>query len=267
MTTEVFDFHGPRGYRLSGRLEVPDGDPRAWAIFAHCFTCGKGNLTTSRIGRSLAASGIGVLRFDFAGLGASQGVFADGSLTADVDDLIAGAKALSATGRDPALLVGHSLGGTAVLLAAPAIASAKAVATIGAPFDPTHVLHHFEPDSLAEIDTAGEGTVSLAEQRFRVRKAFIDDLRTHDLAARLTELRRSLLVLHAPSDTVVGIDHAARIFDAAQHPKSFVPLDNADHLSSKSEDATYAASMIAAWTSRYLASQSSDDNGQDNAVR
>ncbi|MET0528983.1 MAG: alpha/beta hydrolase [Microvirga sp.] len=252
MTTETFDFYSPRGYRLSGRLEIPDV-PRAWAIFAHCFTCGKGNLAAARIGRSLAAAGIGVLRFDFAGLGASQGVFADGSFTADVKDLFAGAEALTATGRAPTLLLGHSLGGTAVLAALSAIVSARAVATIATPFDPAHILQHFDPDSLAGVDASGEAVMNLAGQHFRVRKSFIEDLRTHNLASDLAKLRRPLLVLHSPDDKVVEIENAYRIFEAAHHPEGFVSLDNMDHLLSKPEDAAHSAVMIAAWASRYLA--------------
>jgi fermentation-respiration switch protein FrsA (DUF1100 family) len=252
VTTETFDFYSPRGYRLSGRLEIPDSVPRAWAIFAHCFTCGKGNLAAARIGRSLAAAGIGVLRFDFAGLGASQGVFADGSFTADVKDLNAGAEALSATGRPPILLVGHSLGGTAVLAAASAIASVRTIATIAAPFDPAHVLQHFAPKSLEDLNVSGEAMLELAGQNFRVRKSFMDDLRSHDTATDLAKLRRPLLVLHGPDDNVVEIENAHRIFEAAQHPKSFVALDHIDHLLSKPEDVEYAVSVIAAWSSRYL---------------
>lgn len=253
MTTEPFDFEGPKGYRLSGRLELPDRDPRGWAIFAHCFSCGKDSLATSRITRALAGNGIGVLRFDFAGLGTSQGTFAEAGFMADVDDLLAAARAMAASGRAPNLLVGHSLGGAAVLMASSAIASVQAVVTIGAPFDVAHVLHQFAPESLQEIEASGRAEVSLAGRPFEVHRSFIEDLRRHDIGACVATLRRPLLVMHAPRDDTVGIDNAGKIFGSAKHPKSFICLDGADHLMSRRQDADYAAGMIAAWAGRYLA--------------
>lgn len=252
MATELFDFEGPKGYRLSGRLELPDLALRGWAIFAHCFSCGKDSLATARITRALAANGIGVLRFDFAGLGTSQGKFAEAGFMSDVEDLLSAAGAMSAAGQAVNLLVGHSLGGAAVLMASSDIASVQAVATIGAPFDVAHVLHHFAPESLLEIEASGKAEVNLAGRTFEVHRSFIEDLRRHDMGARIATLRRPLLVMHAPLDGTVGIDNAGHIFGSAKHPKSFICLDGADHLMSRREDADYAAGMIAVWASRYL---------------
>jgi putative redox protein len=252
MTSQTFDFQGPRGYRLAGRLEQPEGPARAWAILAHCFTCGKDHLAASRVARALATHGIGVLRFDFAGLGGSGGSFADATFAADVDDLVAAGRAMEAQGRAPALLVGHSLGGAAVLAAAGAMPGVRAVATLAAPFDVAHVLQQIDPASLQRVQTQGEAEVLLAGRPFLVRRSFVDDLRRHDQGARIAALRRPLLVMHAPGDTTVGIDHANRIFLAARHPKSFVSLDDADHLLTRRADADYAGAVIVAWSSRYL---------------
>jgi putative redox protein len=252
MSSQSFDFESRRGYRLSGRIEQPETTPRGWAILAHCFTCGKESLASVRLARALALSGIGVLRFDFAGLGASGGAFADGSFAADVEDLIAANAAMTAAGLAPSLLVGHSLGGAAVLAAAGQIPIIKAVVTIGAPSDVAHVLRQFDPDSLKRIEVQGEAEVRLADRPFIVRKDFVENLRQYDLEARIAALHRPLLVLHAPRDATVGIENATRIFAAAKHPKSFISLDDADHLLSRRTDADYAATIIAAWASRYL---------------
>lgn len=252
MVGQVFDFEGPRGYRLSGRIEEPETAPRGWAILAHCFTCGKDNLAATRMARALAAHDIGVLRFDFAGLGASGGTFADSTFAADADDLVAAGRALTAGSKEPALLVGHSLGGAAALMAAGAMSGIRAVATIAAPFDVAHVLHQFDPFSLETIKAKGEAEVHIAGRPFVVRESFVEDLRRYDLGARIADLHRPLLVMHAPRDAAVGIDHAARIFAAAKHPKSFISLDDADHLLTRRADADYAATMIAAWAARYL---------------
>lgn len=252
MSTQAFEFDGPHGYRLSGKLDVPDGEAVGWAILAHCFTCGKDSLAATRVSRALAARGIGVLRFDFAGLGASGGSFSNTTFAADVDDLIAASKALAAQGKAPSILIGHSLGGAAVLMAAGEIPGIRAVATIGAPFDVAHVLHQFDADSLKTIETKGEAEVLLAGRPFVVRKSFVDDLRTHDLASRIAQLHIPLLVMHSPLDATVGIDNAARIFAAAKHPKSFISLDDADHLLMDKGDADYAAAMISTWAGRFL---------------
>ncbi|MEX3984850.1 alpha/beta hydrolase family protein [Paraburkholderia sp. EG287A] len=259
MTAQAFEFDGPRGYRLAGRLERPDGRTQGWAILAHCFTCGKDSLAASRLARALAARGIGVLRFDFAGLGNSGGSFAEATFAADVEDLIAAGNAMTADGKPPSILVGHSLGGAAVLMAAGEMPGVRAVATLGAPFDTSHVLHQFDPQSLQTIEAQGQAQVLLAGRPFVVRKSFIDDLARHDLASRIAQLRIPLLVLHSPLDSTVGVENAARIFSAAKHPKSFISLDNADHLLTRRADADYAAAMISTWASRYLNSEPLND--------
>ena len=252
MTTRAFAFGSPRGYQLSGRLEQPETTPRGWAILAHCFTCGKESIAAVRVARALALQGIGMLRFDFAGLGKSGGTFADDTFAADVGDLIAAGKAMIAAGIPPARLIGNSLGGAAALAAAGDMESVVAVATIAAPADLAHVLHQFDPQSLARIESDGEAEVRLGDRPFVVRQRFIDELRHYDLATRIAHLHRPLLILHAPRDMTVGIDNASQIFAAARHPKSFVSLDDADHLLTRREDANYAADMIAAWATRYL---------------
>lgn len=252
MPSQSFDFEGPRGYRLAGRMEQPDGEVRGWAILAHCFTCGKDHLAASRVARTLAAHGIGVLRFDFAGLGSSGGNFADATFAADVDDLVAASRAMQADGKVPSLLVGHSLGGAAALASAGAMPDIRAVVTIAAPFDVAHVLHQIDPAALERIEAQGEAEVLLAGRPFVVRRSFVDDLRRHDQGARIAALHRPLLVMHAPGDTTVGIDNANRIFMAAKHPKSFVSLDDADHLLTRRADADYVGALIAAWVTRYF---------------
>lgn len=252
MASQSFEFESPKGYQLSGRIEQPETTPRGWAIFAHCFTCGKESLAAVRLARALALSGIGVLRFDFAGLGSSGGAFVEGGFAADVSDLVAAGAAMAAAGMTPSLLVGHSLGGAAVLAAAGDMPAIRAVATIAAPADVGHILNHFDPESLKHIEADGEAEVYLANRPFVVRKAFVDDARQQNLEARIADLRRPLLILHAPLDSTVGIENATRIFVAAKHPKSFVTLDDADHLLTRRADADYAATIIAAWASRYL---------------
>jgi putative redox protein len=252
MTAEAFEFDGPRGYRLAGKLELPQGQTRGWAILAHCFTCGKDSLAATRLARALAARGIGVLRFDFAGLGNSGGSFAETTFAADVDDLLAAGRAMARIGKAPSILVGHSLGGAATLVAAGEMPGIRAVATLGAPFYTSHVLHQFDPQSLQTIETQGQAQVLLAGRPFLVRKSFIDDLAHYDLASRISHLRIPLLVLHAPLDATVGIENAARIFAVAKHPKSFISLDDADHLLTRRPDAEYAAAMISTWASRYI---------------
>ncbi len=251
MHSEEFTFHGADGTRLAGRLDLPAGTPRATALFAHCFTCSKDFVASRRIAQGLVDNGIAVLRFDFTGLGHSEGEFANATFSSNVDDLAAAADALRARGTAPTLLVGHSLGGAAVIAAAPRIPEVKAVATINAPADPAHVVHQFH-DRRAEIERDGEAEVSLAGRPFTIRKSFLDDVAANTLDDRLAGLHRALLVLHAPLDTTVGIENATRLFVGAKHPKSFVTLDGADHLLTRPTDAAYAATVIAAWASRYM---------------
>ena len=249
MQTERFDFAAADGHRLSGRLDRPDGAVRAFALFAHCFTCDKSSRAAVHISRALADRGIAVLRFDFSGLGESGGELT--GFSANVQDLIAAAGAMAARGMAPALLVGHSLGGAATLAAAGEIVSVKAVATVGAPADPAHVLKQLG-DSVEAIERDGAAQVNIGGRPFMVRRELVDDARMHDLKGRVAHLHRALLVLHAPADEVVGVENASEIFLAARHPKSFVSLDSADHLLTRNADAEYAADVIAAWVSRYV---------------
>jgi putative redox protein len=250
ITTESLTFDNGRGDRLAARLERPE-TARGFALFAPCFTCGKDHLAAVRISRRLAELGIATLRLDFTGLGDSEGEFGTAGFSDHVADLVAAAAFLDARREAPALLVGHSLGGATAIAAASQIVSVKAVATIGAPFDIEHVLEHFGP-ALREIEAEGEAEVTLAGREFEVSDEFIAETRGHDQAARLAELGRALLVMHAPTDSVVGIENAGEIFAAAKHPKSFVSLADADHLLTREEDADYAAEIIAAWVARWL---------------
>ena len=252
MTSRMFDFDGSGGSRLSGRLDGPETTPRGWAIFAHCFTCGKDSLAAARVARALSRTGIGVLRFDFAGVGTSAGALGDGGFAADVDDLVAAAGAMAAAGMAPSLLVGHSLGGAAALSAATQLPGIRAVATIAAPADVSHVLTQFDPAELDRVMKDGKAEVRLSGRPFVVTRRFIEEIGTHNVEEHAAQLRRPLLVLHAPRDEVVGIEHASRIFLAARHPKSFVSLDTADHLLARADDANYAAQLIGAWVTRYL---------------
>jgi uncharacterized OsmC-like protein/pimeloyl-ACP methyl ester carboxylesterase len=251
MPAERFDFPNAAGQALAALLDGPAGTPRAYALFAHCFTCGKDIHAAKRIAEGLTALGIAVLRFDFTGLGSSEGEFANTTFSSNVADLVAAANELRRTRRAPAILIGHSLGGAAVLVAAADVPEARAVVTIGAPCDPAHVTGLFK-HRLDEIGAKGEVEVQLAGRPFRISRAFVDDLAEHRLMERIAGLRKALLVFHSPTDEVVGIENASRIFTAAKHPKSFVSLAGADHLLSRRGDATYVASVIHAWAERYL---------------
>jgi uncharacterized OsmC-like protein/alpha/beta superfamily hydrolase len=251
MPAERFEFPNARGEHLAALLDRPAGQPVAFALFAHCFTCGKDILAAKRIAEGLTGRGIAVLRFDFTGLGMSGGEFANTTFSSNVADLVAAANHLREMDQAPAILIGHSLGGAAVLAAASAIPEARAVATIGAPADPGHVKGLFK-DHVDTIHAQGEVEVALAGRPFRIRKEFLDDVSEQKLEACLAGLRRALLVLHSPTDDIVGIDNASAIFLAAKHPKSFVSLAGADHLLSKRTDAVYVAEVIAAWSERYL---------------
>lgn len=240
---------------MAARLDLPAGPPRAYALFAHCFTCGKDIAAASRIANALTDLGFGVLRFDFTGLGMSDGEFESTSFTSNTDDLVAAADWLRAEHRAPQLLVGHSLGGSAVLAVAADIAEVRAVATIGAPASPDHVTDVFR-SSLEEIATTGVAEVELAGRHFTIRQQFVDDLRAHVVTDRVRTMKRALLVLHSPVDNTVSVDHAAEIFQAARHPKSFVSLDGADHLLTDRGDARFAADMIGAFAARYIVDES-----------
>ena len=251
MPTERITFTGHSGEKLAARLDMPEGPHLATALFAHCFTCSKDIPAARRIAARLAAMGVAVLRFDFTGLGHSEGEFANTHFSSNVQDLEAAAAYLATRKIAPSLLIGHSLGGAAVLRAAGLIDSAKAVVTLGAPFDPGHVTHNFA-GALDEISNAGEANVTLGGREFKIRDSFVKDVEAQNLKPLINEMKKALLVMHAPLDTVVGIENASEIFLAARHPKSFVTLDDADHLISRSEDAEYAAEVIAAWAARYL---------------
>jgi putative redox protein len=244
-------FPGTQGHQLAARLDSPAGEPRAYALFAHCFTCSKDTKAAAYVSQSLAARGVAVLRFDFTGLGMSEGDFAATTFSSSIGDLIAAADYLRARHRAPQILIGHSLGGAAVLAAAARVAEARAVATIGAPFEPAHVAHLLS-GGRAEIEAKGEAGVNIGGRPFRIRREFLEDLERQDPARSIGALRKALLVLHSPRDAIVNVENAARIFLAAKHPKSFVSLDDADHLLSRAEDARYAAEVIAAWASRYV---------------
>ncbi|MDG1431153.1 MAG: alpha/beta hydrolase, partial [Paracoccaceae bacterium] len=250
MKSQKFEFQGHAG-TLSGRLDLPEGPIRATALFAHCFTCSKDIPAARRISSRLAAEGIAVLRFDFTGLGHSQGEFANTNFTTNAHDLVLAAEYLAERFVAPQLIIGHSLGGAAVLRAAADIPSARAIATIGAPFDPSHVAHNFG-GQLDTIREHGDAEVELAGRTFRINRQFLDDIEGQSMVEAIGDLKKALLVMHAPSDTTVGIDNAAEIFGAAKHPKSFVTLDDADHLISRAKDAEYVADTIQAWSSRYL---------------
>jgi len=251
MLTQRLGFPGPHG-KLSAKLDAPDGTPRAYGIFAHCFTCSKDVLAANRICQGLAEQGVAMLRFDFAGLGASEGKFAETNFSSNVEDLVAAADFLRSAFAAPKLLVGHSLGGTAVLAAAARIAESKAVVTIAAPSDPHYVVNKLLAEHLDTIAQQGEARVKLAGRNFSIRKHFIDDAGGHRLHEKIAGLGRPLLVLHAPGDDTVDVANATRIFGIARHPKSFVSLDGIDHLVTDKIDAAYVANLIAAWSARYL---------------
>lgn len=263
-TTERVEFTGSQGDRLAARLELPIGTPRAYALFAHCFTCGKDAVAASRIARALTAEGIAVLRFDFTGLGQSGGDFANSTFTSNIDDLISAADFLRDEHRAPSILIGHSLGGAAVLAAAGRIAEVSAVVTIGAPADPQHVVHLLGDDVTA-IERDGEAEVDLGGRPFRIRRQFLHDLEQQPQLDRIAALDAALLVMHSPVDDTVAVDDARIIFEAARHPKSFVALDGANHLLTDRADAEYAAGIIGAWVGRYAGLPAPDDTTRDAA--
>ena len=266
MPNERFQFLGSDGFKLAAALDLPDGEPVAYALFAHCFTCGKDVLAARRIAAGLTARGMAVLRFDFTGLGASEGEFANSTFSSNVADIVLAADHLRDTRKAPAILIGHSLGGAAILAAAARIPEAKAVATIAAPSDPAHVTHLFA-DRVADIRAQGTVEVSLAGRPFHIKREFLDDIAEHNLMGQVAELRKALLILHSPTDDTVGIDNATRIFVAAKHPKSFISLSGADHLLNRKSDADYVADVIAAWAQRYLETAPSNQTENSDSRR
>jgi alpha/beta superfamily hydrolase len=259
--TEKIIFPGSQGFPLAARLDRPQaGEQRATALFAHCFTCSKDVFAASRIAGALVEHGIAVLRFDFTGLGMSGGEFANTNFSSNVQDLLAAADCLREMSLAPDVLIGHSLGGAAVLAAAGDIAEARAVATIGAPAEAAHVVKNFAAH-VEEIRAKGKATVTLGGRQFAIKSQFLDDLEAVLFHERIARLRKALLVFHAPTDNVVGVENASMIFAAAKHPKSFIALHEADHLLSKREDAAYVAAVLSAWVSRYV-----EDDGRLGAL-
>jgi len=252
MRTRKLHFENASGHMLAARLDLPlDGTPRAWALFAHCFTCSKNLKAVAHISSSLTRHHIAVLRFDFTGLGESEGDFSDTNFSTNVQDLVDAARFMEREYSPPRILIGHSLGGSAVLMAAGRIPSCRAVATIAAPSDPAHIAHMLA-GSREEIERDGSAEVLLAGRAFRIRKQFLDDLRGSNLPDAIRDLGRALLIFHSPLDETVPIHHAARIYETARHPKSFVSLDQADHLLSNEADSRYVGTVIAAWADKYL---------------
>jgi putative redox protein len=266
MQTQRLTFKNTAGSTLSARLELPvDRQPVAFALFAHCFTCSKNYKAVVNIARALAQAHIAVLRFDFTGLGESEGDFADTTFSSNVTDLIAAAQYLEREWQAPAILIGHSLGGAAVLLAAQKIPSAKAVVTIAAPADPGHVTTHLT-SSLAEIRKCGEAEVQLAGRPFKIRKDFLDDLDQQNMTEVIRNLNRALLIFHAPGDKIVGPENAHRLYELAMEPKSYISLEGADHLLSRTEDSLYVGAVIAAWAARYLGAAASPIADESSAA-
>jgi putative redox protein len=251
MKSQRQEFIGAHGHKLAARLDGPDGEVKAYALFAHCFTCGKDVFAARRVAQALTEHGIAVLRFDFTGLGDSEGEFANTNFSSNVADLVAAADFLRANYEAPRLLIGHSLGGAAALASAAQMPEVKAVVTIAAPSTTISITGMFS-QHLDEIAREGEAEVQLAGRPFRIKQQFVEDAGEHNLKGGIAGLRRALLVMHAPGDDTVGLANAMEIFTAAKHPKSFISLDSADHLLTRREDAAYVANLIAAWSERYL---------------
>ncbi|MEO1660932.1 MAG: alpha/beta fold hydrolase [Pseudomonadota bacterium] len=261
MQSQRVEFSNANGDTLSGVVETPEMDPRGWAIFAHCFTCSKKSLAASRVARGLAERGIGVLRFDFTGLGDSQGEFATSGFSSNVSDLVAAAQWMAETGRAPGLMIGHSLGGAAAVVAAGEVESVRAVATIGAPADAGHVVEQFR-EHVPEIEAEGRARVNLGGRPFTLSRAFLDDVRTATVLERVKALKKPFLIFHAPTDNVVSIDNATDLFIAAKHPKSFVSLDHADHLLTDKADADFVVDVLLGWSVRYLNVQATAETAE-----
>jgi len=252
MPSKSIQFKNDRGLHLKGKIEFPlTKKPDAFAIFSHVFTGSKNLNATRNISRALTLNGIAVLRFDFTGLGESEGDFAESNFSTNVADIMAASQYLTENYQAPKILIGHSLGGAAAIYAAKEIESIKAVATIGAPSEPEHVTHLFGLE-LGTIERDGQAEVNIGGRKFTIKKQFIDDIRAVDLEAITKNLKKALLILHSPQDVVVEIENAAKIYHAAHHPKSFVTLNNADHMLSNKDDAYYAAHVISSWVKRYI---------------
>lgn len=251
MRRERLEFPGGRGHLLAARLDLPPSTPVGYAVLAHCFTCSKESVGVARISRGLTARGIAVLRFDFTGLGESDGDFAGTTFSSDVQDVVAAVGHLESLGYPARLLVGHSLGGAAVIAAASVLPGVRAVATVATPCNPAHVAGLLG-EVADDVHRHGEAEIVLAGRRFTVSRAFLEDVAEQPQARRIAALGRPLLVLHSPQDRVVPIEEAAAIFTAARHPKSFVAIDGADHLLTRRADADFVAAVIAAWAARYV---------------
>lgn len=261
-----FKFPSRDGQELAARLDLPVGKPISYALFAHCFTCTKDIFAANRIAKGLNDDGIAVLRFDFTGLGASDGEFANTNFTSNVNDLVAAADHMREELMAPEIIIGHSLGGAAVLSAAKHIPESKAVVTIGAPSDPSHVVHNFK-NSIKEIEDKGEAEVLLVGRPFRIQKQFLEDVKEQNLNKDIADLKKALLIFHAPLDKTVGIENAGHIFSSAKHPKSFISLDDSDHLLSKHADADYVADVIAAWAARYIGHTNAEKTNLPKAIK
>jgi len=252
MITEPHTFKNADGHALSASLNLPTQKPlRAYALFAHCFTCGKDIKAARNIAKALTEKGIAVFRFDFPGLGSSEGEFSETTFSSNVDDLYRASLYLAEIAQSPQILIGHSLGGSATLRVASLIESAKAVVVIGAPADPSHALHLLD-DKRAEIEERGEANVRLGRREFLIKDSFVKDLESVSISEATSKLEKALLILHAPGDSIVGVENAAQIYQRAKHPKSFISLDQADHLLTQERDSRYAASLISAWCAPYL---------------
>ena len=264
MPYKKITFENKNGEPLVARFDMPvDGDIQACALFAHCFTCSKNLRAVGHISNALTDRGIGVLRFDFTGLGESGGEFENTNFSSNVEDLIAAAEFLKKNYQAPDILIGHSLGGAAVLQATAQLKDVSAVATIGAPYDPAHVKHLLE-DSIEEIERTGIASVSLAGRSFTIKKQFLDDLDRVRVEQTIRSLKRALIVFHSPVDQTVGIENAAQIFEAAKHPKSFVSLDQADHLLTNEKDSQYVGLVLAAWAQKYISKKDPSSRGQEH---
>lgn len=249
--SQRISFTGSQGYRLDARLDLPAGTPQAYAIFSHCFTCTKETLATYRISRLLAKKGIAVLRFDFTGLGNSEGEFADTNFSSNIEDIICAEQYLRENHQPPSILLGHSLGGTAAFVAASQLPHIKAIITIASPSEPDHVLHHFE-GALIQLNRGEASEIVVAGQRYKIKPQFVDDVKSYHVRHIISELDKALLIFHGPNDRLVDVDHSRLIFDAAEHPKSLVSLHTADHILSEREDNAYVADVIYSWLQRYI---------------